>query len=106
MNEIRPIFVPNGDGYDMTAVGVLLVSAGALYGDPTETTPKGRKKAQAMLDGILNAAFKGGFFQGDVLHTLLARNQTDRRTQALAQAACDAAGNDALVEVISRVLNQ
>ncbi len=106
MNEIRPMFTPNGDGYDMTAVGVLLVSADALYGDPTETTPEGRQNARAMIDGILNAAFKGGFFHGDVLHTLLARNQPDRRTQALAQAACDAAGNDALIEVITRVLNQ
>lgn len=101
-NTLRPIFQPNGDGYNMTLTGVLLMAAGALYGDPDETTPKGRKNAQTIVDGFLNAAFKGGFFQGDVLHTLLARNQTDRRTAELAQAACDAAGNDALLAIMAK----
>lgn len=99
----QPMFRPNGDGYDVSAPGVLLMCADAIYGDPDETTPQGRKNAEAMIDGILNAAYRGGFFQGDILRTLLARNQPDARTKAMAEAACDAAGAEAIRKVFSLV---
>jgi hypothetical protein len=97
----KPMFTPNGDGYDITAPGVLLICANVIYGDPDETTAQGRTKAMAVIDGVLNAAYRGGFFQGDVLRTLLARNQPNARTVSLAQAACDAAGPEAISRVFS-----
>ena len=100
MTKLRTMYIPHGDGYAMNATGVLLCAADALYGDPGETTPEGQKNAKTLIDGFLNAAFKGGFFQGDVLHTLLARNKPDRRTCELAQAACDAAGNEAIAQAM------
>ena len=55
------------------------------------------------LDGILNAARAGGFTQGDILRTLLARNQTTRRVAAMAQAAVDAAGDAAISDLFDRL---
>lgn len=106
MNNTRPMFIPNGDGYASSPAGVLLLAADALYGDPAETKPEGRKNASNLIDGILNAAYRGGFFQGDVLHTLLSRNNPDDRTKKMAQDACDAAGNDALVRIISGAMGE
>ena len=73
MSIAQQIFRPNDDGgYDMTATGVLILAADTIYGDPGETTPEGQaNNATKIIDGILNAAYKGGFFQGDVLHTSL-----------------------------------
>ncbi len=106
MNQARQIFRPNNDGgYDMTATGVLILAADTVYGDPDETTPEGQANATKIIDGILNAAYKGGFFQGDVLHTLLARNKPDARTIKLCQDACDAAGSAELTRIISEVMN-
>ncbi|MDP2786187.1 MAG: hypothetical protein Q8O38_16585 [Sulfurimicrobium sp.] len=102
-NEIRPMFKPNGNGYDITPPGVLLLLADAVHGDPSESTAEGKEKAGWVIDAILSAAYRGGFFQGDVLHTLLARNQPDRRMFAMAQAACDAAGPAAIASIFSRM---
>ena len=106
MNHTRPMFKQTSDGFACSPAGVLLLAAGCLYGDPTETTLEGRKNATKIIDGIVNAAYLGGFFQGDVLHTLLARNRPDARTKAMAQAACDAAGNEALIRIISGVMEE
>jgi hypothetical protein len=92
MTALREMFTPNSDGYDVTMPGLILLCADAIYGD--DTPPSGQANAQAMMDAILGAAFAGGFKQGDILRTLLARNKPDRRTKLLAQAACDAAGTD------------
>ena len=99
----QAMFRPNGDGYDASPAGVLLLAAGAIYGDPTETTPQGIRNAHKMVDGILDAARAGGFKQGDILRTLLARNQTTPRLAAMAQAACAAAGPGAIGDVLDRV---
>ena len=86
------MFTPNGDGYDVSPAGAFVLCAATVYGDPAESTPAGIRNARTMLDAVLSAARAGGYTQGDVLHTLLARNKVDRRTMEMAQAACDAAG--------------
>ena len=98
----QPMFRPNGDGYDVSPAGVLLLAAGTIYGDPSETTPKGISNARTLMDGILTAARAGGFTQGDILRTLLARNETTHRLAAMARAACAAAGAVAIGEVLDR----
>ena len=92
MKALREMFTPNGDGYTITMPGLLLLCADAIYGD--DTPPAGQANAQAMMNALLAAAFAGGFKQGDILRTLLARNKPDRRTKLMAQEACDAAGTD------------
>jgi hypothetical protein len=99
----QPMFRPNGDGYDISPAGILLLAAGAIYGDPTETTPQGISNARKLMDGILTAARAGGFKQNDILRTLLARNQPSQRLAAMAQAACAAAGAGAISDVLDRV---
>ena len=101
----QPMFTDNGDGYDITPAGVLLLVADTVYGDPSETTPQGMANAQALMDGILAAARAGGFMQNDILLTLLtllARKPITRRVAALAQAAVDAAGDDAMQAVFAK----
>ncbi|SFV15507.1 hypothetical protein [Pseudoduganella namucuonensis] len=98
----QPMFTPNGDGYDIAPAGVLLLAADTAYGPPHETTPQGMRNARTLMDGILDAARAGGYTQGDILRTLLARNQPTRRVQEMAQAACDTAGAAALTSVFER----
>ena len=95
----QPMFRPNGDGYDVSPAGVLLLAAGTIYGDPSETTPKGISNARTLMDGILTAAHDGGFKQGDILRTLLARNEVTHRLAAMARAACAAAGAVAISDL-------
>ena len=95
------IFRPNGNGYDVTPPGVLLIVAGLFYGH-AESTPLGRRKAGELMEGILSAALAGGFCQGDILHTLLARNQATPQLGAMVQAACDAAGPAPLREIFKK----
>ena len=99
----QPMFTDNGDGYDITPAGALLLAADTVYGDPTETTPQGISNARKLMDGILGAARAGGFKQNDILRTLLARNQPSQRLAAMAQAACAAAGVGAIGDVLDRV---
>lgn len=96
----QPMFKDNGNGYDMSPAGVVLVVAGIVYGDDTETTAEGMRKSTALLDAVLTAAHAAGYMQCDILRTLLARNQPDRRVMAMVQAACDAAGAAAVIEII------
>lgn len=43
----QPMFKPNGDGYDISSAGVLMLAAGTVYGDPSETTPNGLRNVPA-----------------------------------------------------------
>lgn len=90
------------DYFDITAPGVLFITAGTLYGNPAETTPEGMEKAKLLIDSILAASVAGGFKQRDILETLLAQKPHDRRTVNLAHAACDAAGPSAIREIFAR----
>jgi hypothetical protein len=82
-----PMFTPNGDGYDITLAGVLLLAGDAVHGDPAETAPQGRANAQEMVDCILAAATAGGFRMADTVRALLRRNEPTARLQNLAQNA-------------------
>ena len=91
--------IPDGSGYNIRPAGVLLLSADTVYGDPTESTPEGRARAQALIDAMLTAARPGGYAQCDVLRTLLARNKPSARAQKMAVKACNAAGDLALGKI-------
>ena len=97
MND-KQLFTPTADGtaYDIQPAGVLLILAGTVYGDPSETPPAGRIRGKALMDAMLTAARAGGFKQGDILATLLARREVSHRVKAMAVQACAAAGNEAL----------
>jgi hypothetical protein len=99
----QPMFKPNGDQYDVSPAGVLLLAAITAFGDPAESTPEGIRRALMLVDGTLSAAFSGGFTQCDILRTLLERNQPTRRVKTMAEAACMAAGTDAIQAVWRRV---
>jgi len=84
----QPMFTPNGDGYDVSPAGVLILAAGTVHGPAQETTPDGIRNAQRLVDGILSAARAGGYAQCEVLETLLAKLPYTPRVGAMAQAAC------------------
>ncbi len=94
----RPMFTPNGDGYDISAPGVLILMAGVIRDeDPEESTPKGRALASRMVKDMLAAARAGGYLQGEILETLLvAKGEVSQRVRNMATEACNAAGNDAI----------
>lgn len=89
MNTSNQLFIQRGDQYLCSLAGCLLLAAGAVYGDPRESTPRGRANGRKMMDAILAAARKAGYTQGDILATLLARNEPSRRVAEMATAACD-----------------
>ena len=94
-----PMFKPNGDGYDITAPGVLLILADRLYGDDRESLSEaGFIRISDNIALLLRHASAGGFKQGDILMTLLHRGENSKRVQDLASAACAAAGDKAIAQ--------
>ena len=96
-----PLFTPNGDGFDIQPAGVLLLLADTVHGNPDESSPAGRTRAKAMMNAILSAARAGGFQQCDILDTLLATGEVSHRVKAMAVAACNAAGPDAIGRIFA-----
>ena len=80
MND-KPLFTPTADGaaYDIQPAGVLLILAGTVYGDSSESPPAGRIRGKALMDAMLTAARAGGFTHGDILATLLSKNEVAHR---------------------------
>jgi len=101
--SIQGIFKPkaNGNGFDITPAGVLLVVAECAYGAPGNTTPKDMRDARTLVDGVLAAARAGGFAQYDILAALLSRGERSDRVTKMAIAACNAAGESALLEIFA-----
>ena len=94
-----PMFKPNGDGYDISAPGVLILMASVLH-DPEDSTPQGNAAALRMVKEILTAARAGGYLQGDVLETLLvAKGEVSQRVRNMATEACNAAGHKAISRI-------
>ena len=91
----KPLFTPTADGTanDIRPAGVLILLASEIHENPG-LHKNGR--IQGHIDAILKAARAGGFAQGDILATLLARNEVSHRVKAMAVQACAAAGNAAL----------
>lgn len=98
----QPIFRPNGDGFDIAPAGVLILVACTAYGDSSETISNGMRNTPKLMDDMLGAARVGGYTEGDIRRTLLARNQPLRRVMTMAQAACDAVGPAAIRDVFIR----
>ncbi len=98
MTTTKSLFAPTagGQAYDIQPAGVLLLLANIVYGDPIETPPAGRARAKTFVDAMLAAAHFGGYKQCDILHTLLARNESSARIQLMAREACSAAGDAAI----------
>jgi len=101
--SIQGIFKPkaNGNGFDITPAGVLLVVAECAYSAPGKTAPKDMRDARTLVDGVLAAASAGGFAEHDILATLLSRNERSARVAEMAVAACNAAGESALLEIFA-----
>ena len=103
----QPLFTTTADGtaYDIQQAGVLLL-ANTVYGDPVDTPPAGRARAMAMVGAMLAAAQAGGYKQCDILHTLLARNESSARIQLMARDACIAAGDLTIGQIFEAMRTQ
>ena len=110
MNTRQPLFQPNPDcpegGLNISPAGILILMASYAHASDEEVTPAARAKAADALGRILSAARAGGFTQGDLLETLIARGEVSARVKALACAAVDAAGNEAMLEVVAHLKGQ
>lgn len=91
----KPLFTPTPDGtaYDIQPAGVLILLASEIYENPGHHK---NGRIQRHIDAMLAAARVGGFTQGDILATLLARGEVSHRVKAMAVQACAAAANAAL----------
>lgn len=83
---------PDGKSYEMHPAAALLIMAGDLYSDPCELSKDDQALAYAYIGSVLSAARAGGFTQGDILATLLAREEVSPRVLDMAVRACEAAG--------------
>jgi len=72
-------------------VGGLLFLAGELYADPCKFSERDQKRILWAIAQLLKAARAGGFTQGDILATLLARREASDRVIDLATQAFQAA---------------
>lgn len=101
----QPLFKQNPDdpegGYLLSPAGVLLLVGTMAHEPDGEISAQGRRNALDVLARLLGAARAGGFTQGQVLETMLANGETSQRVKALAQAAVDAAGTDALAAILT-----
>lgn len=66
--HFKPYTDENGEeAFLCPPVGTILIVAAALYGDPSETTDKGKNNASLFISRFLGAARRGGFGEIDVL---------------------------------------
>ena len=100
----QPLYTPNpdcpDDGYLLSPAGVLLMVGSYAHEGDDEISPSGRARALDALRRILSAARAGGFTQGQILETMMARGEVSARVKELAHAAIDAAGADAVVAIM------
>ena len=100
----QPLYTNNPDctdgGYLLSPAGVLLMLGRYAYESDDEAAPAARVRTLDALRRILSAARAGGFAQGDVLETMMARGEVSARVKELAHAAIDAAGADAVVAIM------
>jgi hypothetical protein len=91
----KPLFTPTADGtaYDIQPAGVLILLASEIHENPGLHI---NGRIQGHIDAMLTAARAGGFTQGDILATLLSKNEVSHRVKAMAVQACAAAGHAAL----------
>ena len=87
-------------------VGVLMLMTIYAHASDDEISPQGRAKAADAMRRILSAARAGGFTQGDLLETLIARGEVSARVEEMACAAVDAAGNEAMLKIVAHMQEQ
>lgn len=97
------LFIKNGDEYLMTAGGVVLVAADALYGPAEESTPEGRTRAAVLMDAILSVAAERGFQSRDLFETILSRREVSGRVRELAQLVDQCLGKDGFQVALKRI---
>lgn len=86
--------VPVGDGEYVPPATFILMCGYLLYA-AKNADAGARSDARQLLDGVLAAASAGGFHRGDLLETLMSRNERTDRLRDLAHAAADAIGDTA-----------
>ena len=100
----QPLYTNNPDcpdgGYLLSPAAAVLMLGRYAYESDDEAAPAARVRTLDALRRILSAARAGGFTQGDVLETMLARGKVTVRVKELAHAAVDAAGADAVVAIM------
>jgi hypothetical protein len=97
-----PLFVPNGDGYDIAPAGVLMMMGDTVCNNHHESSPKGRALATQLVKDILKAAHAGGYKQADILETLLLeKGESSKRIRNMCVQACEAAGNEAIGKIFN-----
>ena len=103
----QPLFKQNPDdpegGYLISPAGVLLLVGTMAHEPDGEIPAQGRRNALDALARLLGAARVGGFTQGQVLETMLAKGETSQRVKVLAQAAVDAAGAEAIAAILTEL---
>ena len=97
----QPLFTPTADGtaYDIQPAGVLIILAGYVYDAESDLSDTGKARLRHHIDSMLAAARAGGFTQGDILATLLSKNEVSHRVKAMAVQGCAAAGNEAVSRI-------
>jgi hypothetical protein len=99
--KMQQLYTAKGVGFEVTPAGLLLLAGDTAHGDMTQTTIVGRCKATEFIKHVLFAATLAGYQHGDLLLTLLQWNVQSERVRAMAQKACDMAG-DGIVEWVFR----
>jgi hypothetical protein len=99
----QPLFTPVDAGFSCSPVGTILLCAFIAHGPSDRSTPQAVANALVVIDGILSAAYRGGFRNGDIVRTMLPHpeNHNERLAEMLA-AACSAAGDNAIRDVFAR----
>lgn len=99
----KPMFIPNGDSYNLTYAGVFYVAAESLYGDWSETTSEGIDCQRLIVEGVLKAATEGGYQYTEQLRRAFEGGQIKNiATAKMVQEAVDAAGSDALKTLFAK----
>jgi len=99
IDKMPRIYTGNGDGFDVTPTGILLLAGDTAHGSPTQTTTIGRLKAADFIKRILSAATLAGYQHSDLLLTFLQWNIQSERVRTMAQEACGIAGGEAFESV-------
>lgn len=95
MTDDEPYIVTKS-GYKTPAHLVLRVMAFELFGDYGRSLTKARYDSiERVINRLMQAARLGGFTRGDLLLTMLSKQEDSERTQRLSREACKAAGAEA-----------
>ncbi len=92
---------PDGEQYIVNLGGCVLIAGGAVFGDPTETTPQGRTNAMRLVERFLQEAEKRGFKHAATVWALMRRNDNSARLINLVRDALERLPNDVQAQIIA-----